>query len=469
MPIVTLQRQFRELGRIRLGEKGPKGQPKRLGTWRLTSPDRSLLDAAAAEYQGEVVAWPDAPDGDEWQLITMTDSLDIVVPPGQPLTQWNELWSGAGCQRRCDGQREWLRDVPCLCPPDPEERNELAKNGQACKPTSRLQVILPKLPDLGTWLYVSHGYYAAVELAGTADLLAAAAANGGSMIRASLWIDQRTVKRPGQTTRHFPVPAIRIHETMTTLLAGGNGGPALVGSRVPAQLTTSAPLPTETAFDQPVEASTNPDPGPPAGTVPGAPAGCTHPPDRHQASAAGVTCTQCGSLLAQRAQPPAPVRAGAGEEEARASSPTTQPAASSSPPGAVPPAPITLDEATVRVGNLAIARRLVRADSPTFWDDFDAVMASAGVERPPLENRSEAVAEWNALAERIELGEFEAAADDPAGVCSEHNAPWKWVAPGTNKAGKAYNGFFCCSGDRDCKARPTDAWRKAHKPVVVTP
>ena len=438
MPIVTLQRQFRELGRIRLGEKGPKGQPMRLGTWRLTSPDRKLLEAAAAEYQGEVVAWPDAPDGDEFQLITAVDELDILVPPGRPMSQWNELWSGAGCQRRCDGEREWLRNVPCLCPTDPEERNALASKGEACKPTTRLSVILPKLPDLGTWMYVSHGYYAAVELAGTADLLAAAA-TGGRMLKASLYIDQRTVKRPGQQTRKFPVPAIRIHETMTQLLAGGNGAaPLLEGAtgRVPAQLTTSAPLPADPSFTQrPADAPI-----------------CRHPDDKHQVDERGVFCSECSTRLAARDTPAA--------EEGMTSAPATARTASSPPGGSSVPAPATLPEATARVGALALQHRLVTAlDTDEHWDAFDDVLRTRGMEPPPLEERPEAIAEWNALGDRIAGGEFDAATgDDPAGKCQAHQLPWKFVPAGTNRAGKAFRSFWTCP-ERDCSAKPTKAWR----------
>jgi hypothetical protein len=142
--------------------------------------------------------------------------------------------------------------------------------------------------------------------------------------------------------------------------------------------------------------------------------------------------------------------------------PGPEPAAS--PRGA---APATLDEATVRVGNVAIARQLVDAGAPDFWAAFDAFMATAGVEVPPLEQSPEVVAEWNALGDRIELGEFQGIAEDPAARCGEHNAPWKWIPPGTNQATqKEYRGFYACSV-RECKNRPSDAWRRAHP--VVTP
>jgi hypothetical protein len=457
MPIVTIQRQMRELGRIRLGHlvagSGGKKRPAKLDTWRLTSPDRALLEVAAAEYGGDVVPWPEAPDGDEHQLITGTDELEILVPPGAPLTQWNELWSGAGCQRRCDGVREWLKNVPCLCPADPAERNEAAAKGEACKPTSRLHVILPRLPDLGAWTYVSHGYYAAVELAGTADLLHAAA-SAGRMIPATLYIDQRTVKRPGQQTKKFPVPAIRIRATMTGLLESGGGGPALLpgGERIPARLETSAPLPTSTGFDTAAAGETVSGSGSSLGqtdtSMTPPPSSCTHPADRHVVTDEGVECGACGDVIATRSAPP----------PAPAAPPTVAPSGS-------------LEEAQARAGTLAIRHRIVaRLDADADWDAFDAAVRANGLEPPPNVESAEAIAEWDGLSERIRAGELDPAPaaaapvdeDDPAGKCSIHGQPWKYVEAGTNAAGKAYNAFFACPV-RDCKSRPSKAWRDSQR------
>lgn len=273
MPIVTIQRQFRELGRIRIGQQveyvkdGQKRRrPEKLKTFRLTSPVRSLLEHAADVYGGTVAPWPEAPDGDEFQLITVNDTLDIIVPPNGAISQWYEMWSGGGCQRRCDGVREVLSMGPCKCPADPVDRTELAAKGEACKPTTRLQVVLPRLPDLGIWLLVSHGYYAAVELLGTAELLAAAA-QAGQMVPALLWIDQRRIRRPGQKTREFAVPAIRIPETLADMraLAQPEGAPELAApaaTRMPAlgpgrpQIPAGAALPADPSFRPPAPAAT---------------------------------------------------------------------------------------------------------------------------------------------------------------------------------------------------------------------
>lgn len=254
MPIVDLQRQFRELGRLRLGHtvptKGGKRRPEKLKTWRLTSPRADLLERAAEVYGGTVVEWPEAPDGDEYQIITTTDELDMIVPPGRPIGQWNELWGGGGCIRRCDGQTEQIGAVACVCKrdfPDLSERTDAASKGNACKPTTRLQVILPRLPDIGTWLLVSHSYYAAVELAGTVDLLMRAR-EAGRLIEARLWIDQRTVKRMGQPTKSFPVPAIRIPETFHELMAGGPTDAVQIGPPSRPALPPGPALPEDPSF-----------------------------------------------------------------------------------------------------------------------------------------------------------------------------------------------------------------------------
>lgn len=218
MPILNLQRQFRELGRIRLGKMEGR-RPVKLNTFRLTSPTRDLLDRAAGIYGGMVEPWKSGSDGDAWELITERDQLDIIVPPGQTLSQWNEMWGAGGCLRRCDGVREWIGGSPCQCPADPADRNELAAKGEACKPTTRLSVALPSLPDLGTWLLVSHGYYAAVELAGTYELLAASS-NLGRMIPAILGIDHRRIKHQGQARKDITVPVIRLSDTITELMSG---------------------------------------------------------------------------------------------------------------------------------------------------------------------------------------------------------------------------------------------------------
>lgn len=239
--IIDLQRRFRELGRLRMGAKvatrNGKQAPSRLSEWRLTSPSEDLLHAAAECYGGEVRVWEGAPtEGRQFELFTGTDRLDVLVPPGTPLSQSWELWSGGGCERRCNGHARETGEA-CICPADIAARMALAQKGQACKPTTRFSIVLPRIPDIGVWRVESHGVNAAVELPGTVAILRQAT-EAGSLIPAQLRIDQRTSKVEGQT-RHFVVPALEL-PTVTTaaLLAGEVPG---IGPAGPRELDAPAP------------------------------------------------------------------------------------------------------------------------------------------------------------------------------------------------------------------------------------
>lgn len=219
MPILTLQQRLRELGRIRIGQKvatsGGKTRPAKLDRFRLTSPSKELLDRVAKQYGGTVNPW--TPDGGagQYEVITEATRMPIHVPP-QPVSQYFELWSGGGCQRRCDGVTELLKDRPCICGPDPEQRS--------CKPTTRLNVVLSEIEGVGMWRLESHGYYAALELPGVAELLA----QTGGYVEAFLGLEQRTAKRDGKT-RHWMVPTIDLAITPAALMAGAiTGGKAEV-------------------------------------------------------------------------------------------------------------------------------------------------------------------------------------------------------------------------------------------------
>jgi hypothetical protein len=194
-----------EAGRIRAGDKGPKGEPRKLDKWRLTSKDRQRLDAAAQLWGGEPREWEG--HAGEFEVYTTTTALPIMLLPGHEPTTWYELWSAGGCQRRCDGAHEIVSDSACLCG---EERE--------CKPHTRLPVLLPDLPGIGSWLVTSTGWNAAAELAGAADLLQRASAQG-VLIPARLRLEQRTSISKGKT-RRFAVPVIDIDVAFRALLGG---------------------------------------------------------------------------------------------------------------------------------------------------------------------------------------------------------------------------------------------------------
>lgn len=244
MPIKDLQQQQAQVGRIRLGQQVPskngKMRPEKLDRFRFTTPSRGLADAVARQYGGTVEAWTPEGRPAEFEVVSDAKTLPVLIPP-RPVTQFYEMWSGAGCQRRCDGEIETISGDPCKCPLDHIERGDLAAKGAACKATTRLKVMLPEIPGIGVWRLDTHGYYAAIELPQTADFLGAVTDAGG-YIRATLALEERQVKRPGVGIRTFLVPALHVDVTPEALMAGA--GTALAGPATAAIQAGTVPAQT---------------------------------------------------------------------------------------------------------------------------------------------------------------------------------------------------------------------------------
>lgn len=241
-PILDLQRRFAEVGRIRAGAKGAKGQPQRLDAWRLTSANQQALDAAAQLYGGTPREWANAPTPGQYELYTESRTLDIMVPPSQePYTLHYESWTGGGCEHRCDGITDHLNNQPCSCNPD----------NRACKPTLRVSLALHRIPGLGVWRYESHGFYAATELPATLDLLAAASASG-NYITGFLRLEERVTKTKANGTRRFLVPVFDLAQTIGEL--AGIHQPPRPELAAPADATplpaSAGALPTSKATDE---------------------------------------------------------------------------------------------------------------------------------------------------------------------------------------------------------------------------
>ena len=250
-PIYSLQKRFMELGRFRMGEKGPKGEPRKRDTFRATTASRPLAQAIADRYGGTVEPWPEAPDGDGyWQVATDTAELNIILPPvyssedGTSTTtwsQWFESWSAGGCERRCDGVTEMLSDSPCLCRAAVEAEGEDARE---CQVTTRVSFMLPEIPGLGVWRLDSKGWNAATELPGTLELLVRAASEH-AFIEAVLRIEQRVKKQPGEPTKRFVVPVIDLPSVTLKQLASGEVPLVL---NAPRQSPPKPPLPMTVAL-----------------------------------------------------------------------------------------------------------------------------------------------------------------------------------------------------------------------------
>lgn len=209
--IRDLQLRLREIGRIRAGMRVRVGaadsRPTKLDTFRLTSPDRHVIEAAATLYGGNVSQW-EGPAGPQWELLTETAQIEVtLLPETVGFSQYYELWSGGGCLRRCDGDTELLTGEACLC---------AAQEERACKPHTRLSVVLSGVGGLGVWRLDTEGWNAAAELAGTLQLLRAAGHT--SMFPARLRLEQRSMKRDGQTLR-FAVPVIDADLSLASALS----------------------------------------------------------------------------------------------------------------------------------------------------------------------------------------------------------------------------------------------------------
>jgi hypothetical protein len=106
---------------------------------------------------------------------------------------------------------EQLTEGPCVCDPDDRE----------CAIHTRLSVMLRDLQGLGLWRIDTSGYYAAVELAGAVEIIAAAA-GAGALLPARLRLEQRQVKRTGRDgkpqTFNFVVPVLDIDVSPGQLL-----------------------------------------------------------------------------------------------------------------------------------------------------------------------------------------------------------------------------------------------------------
>lgn len=224
VPIRSLATRLPDAGRIRIGIKVPtsngKSRPEKLRQFRFTSQDRTAVDQVAAIYGGEVKPWsdPKAAKG-QFEVVTTSTEIRIALPP-DPLggTPIYEMWSGGGCQRRCDGETcemltngqdgLELNQVDCLC---------AAKGEMTCSVMTRLSVLLPEIRFVGVWRIDTKSWNAAQELPGMVELIRGLQDKG--IVRGLLRVEWRRQVLAGQT-REFAVPTLGIDETLNELAAG---------------------------------------------------------------------------------------------------------------------------------------------------------------------------------------------------------------------------------------------------------
>lgn len=227
------------LGRIRTGvyatPAGKRGRPEKLDRFRFTSPDEALIRAVADEYGGEARPWsPDKdPNRREFEVITDTDELDVLILNGQKIDPTYEAWAaGRTCVRRCDGVWDMISQAPCVCtgPDKPTDPQKL------CKITTRVRVMLRRVAGVGSWMYESHGEYFATETGGLmAELVARASVPVPSVLR--LELERR--REPDREKGGFKTKEFYVARFRTTAATPQQ---AITGGDVLTQALTGAPV-----------------------------------------------------------------------------------------------------------------------------------------------------------------------------------------------------------------------------------
>lgn len=226
--ILNRQRQLAEQGRLRLGTfdiaANGKGRPRASHHWIITSHWEEYVRKAAELWGGEPEFYkPQGHGVEQWRVITTSAAIDAILPPFEPLMQAYEQWSAGGCQRRCDGGTEQFSGAPCLCIAEFGDDWHLQPAGRVCATKSRLKVLLPDMPGMGSWRLETGSFYAADELAGMVDGIRIAVGQN-VLVPVRLRIEPRTRTFQNQTKRYI-VPVLELRGiTAGELLSGSYRG-----------------------------------------------------------------------------------------------------------------------------------------------------------------------------------------------------------------------------------------------------
>lgn len=206
--LLNIQRKAAEHGRLRTGYT-QGNRPVRSATWVITSHSEEHVTTAAELWGGTVERWkPLNSTIEQYRVITKASSIEALITPGDPLNQYNEMWSKGGCARRCDGETELLSRKPCVCAAQFGDEWHLQPKGRVCSATSRLNVMLPDLSGMGLWRAETHSFYAASEWGGMVDMVLAGT-NGQGFVPVTLRIEPRQRVANGETKK-FPVVVVEL-------------------------------------------------------------------------------------------------------------------------------------------------------------------------------------------------------------------------------------------------------------------
>lgn len=228
--IKNIAPRWPRLGRISCGyaasRKTPSGAvvyPVRSETFVFASDSTERLQAVARTFGGSVEPSPDPQREGLYRVITRAREIEVVLPAedDRGWDAWWELWGASGCLRRCDGETALLavdpetgereEGVPCVCAARGLQRTD----PMHCKPTSRLNVVIPALkdaPGLGLWQVQSRGLSTYMSIHGALDLVRRFGSPVGVPFLLRI-ITNRTRDPATGETRKFPTIIVTARES----------------------------------------------------------------------------------------------------------------------------------------------------------------------------------------------------------------------------------------------------------------
>jgi hypothetical protein len=256
-----IRRRLTKVGMIRAGlspEAIGKNHPEKLSTLRFTSAAEHLIRDIASKYGGIPQQWQHPTQGRQWEVITLTASVPVMVPK-QTIDAWFELWGArATLQRRCTGSR--VVNLGCRCMCDPDGTMERDDPDRECSVVTRMSLLLADVPGLATWGIESHGWNAVDEWGRYANAIASLGED--DLWGAVLQLQKRSANAVGpdgkRMAKEFMVPVVLFDHVTSRQLAGGAAAlsGALAGAnrqnRAPAiEATGDRPAAIEATGDQP--------------------------------------------------------------------------------------------------------------------------------------------------------------------------------------------------------------------------
>lgn len=177
---------FRLKGGIQVNNR-----PQALSTWAFSTDENKTAESLSGLFGGEIEVL-DVDKGDDRQIVSETNSVDVLISGPKALTTQMVLYGLKGPIHRCDGMYSLMDDdkgEPCGCPADFQARKELSRSGKGPSPEIKLRFQLADQPELGMGLYRTGSWTLVRDLPDIEEELEQRAAESDEPIRATLRLE----------------------------------------------------------------------------------------------------------------------------------------------------------------------------------------------------------------------------------------------------------------------------------------